>query len=123
MTWGPRRRRANFATGTARFGLAILLLSSAAARTAAADASGDSAEFDNGRRQYQRACAQCHGHNMVNAGVTIYDLRKFPPDQAERFFAAVVNGKGNMPSFRDALSVEQVRFLWVYVSRRGKAPE
>jgi mono/diheme cytochrome c family protein len=60
---------------------------------------------------------------MINSGVSVYDLRRFPLDQPERFFAAVTNGKGTMPSFRDALSEEQLRFLWAYVSRRGKAPQ
>jgi hypothetical protein len=55
--------------------------------------------------------------------VTVYDLRRFPLDQPDRFFAAVTNGKGNMPSFRDALDAEQMRWLWLYVSRRGKAPQ
>lgn len=121
MTSGPHRRRSRIATGTAGLGLAVLLVSSAV-QTAAADASGEAAEFDSGRRQYHRTCAQCHGLNMVNSGVTVYDLRKFPLEQPERFFASITNGKGNMPSFRDALDAEQMRALWVYVSRRGKAP-
>ena len=57
---------------------------------------------------------------MVNSGVTVYDLRKFPLDQPERFFSSVGDGKGNMPSFRDALNGEQLRWLWVYVSHHGK---
>jgi mono/diheme cytochrome c family protein len=103
--------------------VAILLVSLAPAQTAAAGSSGEAADFDNGRRQYHRTCAQCHGLNMVNSGVTVYDLRRFPVDQPERFFASLTNGKGNMPSFRDALSEEQMRWLWVYVGRRGKAPQ
>lgn len=59
---------------------------------------------------------------MVNSGVTVYDLRRFPLDQPDRFFASVRNGKGNMPSFGDALTAEQVRWLWTYVSGRGKPP-
>ena len=114
MGSGPRRAR----IGAGIAGLALALLA-----VAAAPATGpDAADFDNGRTQYQRTCAQCHGLNMVNSGVTVYDLRKFPPDQPQRFFAAVTNGKGNMPSFRDALSQEQMRWLWAYVSRRGKPP-
>jgi hypothetical protein len=35
---------------------------------------------------------------------------------------AVTNGKGNMPSFRDAMTAEEMRWLWAYVSRRGKPP-
>ncbi|HSD54252.1 MAG TPA: c-type cytochrome [Burkholderiales bacterium] len=121
MTSGPRRRRSRIATGTAGLGLAVLLVSSAAVW--AADEAGVAADFENGRKQFHRTCAQCHGLNMVNSGVTVYDLRKFPIDQSERFFASITNGKGNMPSFRDALDAEQMRLLWVYVSRRGKAPQ
>ena len=32
-------------------------------------------DFETGRAQYQRTCAQCHGRNLVNSGVTVYDLR------------------------------------------------
>ena len=122
MTSGLRGRRSRIATGTARLGLAVLFVLPVA-HPAAADASGEAADFDTGRRQYHRTCAQCHGLNMVNSGVTVYDLRKFPVDQPERFFASITNGKGNMPSFRDALDAEQMRSIWVYVSRRGKAPQ
>jgi mono/diheme cytochrome c family protein len=118
MTAGVRRWR--IATRTA--GLGVLVVS-AAVQTASANSSGEAAEFDVGRRQYHRTCAQCHGLNMVNSGVTVYDLRKFPVDQPDRFLASVTNGKGNMPSFRDALNAEQMRLIWLYVSRRGKAPQ
>ena len=76
-------------------------------------------EIDRGHKQFDRTCAQCHGRNMVNSGTTVYDLRRFPVDQADRFFASVINGKGNMPSFKDALTPEQIQVLWCYVSSRG----
>ena len=76
-------------------------------------------EVERGHAQFERTCAQCHGRNMVNSGTTSYDLRRFPTDDPERFFASVSNGKGNMPSFRDALSGEQIRLLWAYVGSRG----
>lgn len=80
-------------------------------------------DINQGRTQYHRVCSQCHGLNMVNSGTTIYDLRRFPPDDRARFFASVVNGKGNMPSFKDALAPQQVEWLWAYVgSRGGKEP-
>lgn len=79
--------------------------------------------IEQGRAQFHRTCAQCHGHNMVNAGTTVYDLRKFPQDQPDRFVNSVTNGKGNMPSFKDALEAEQIAQLWAYVgSRGGKEP-
>jgi mono/diheme cytochrome c family protein len=77
--------------------------------------------IEQGREQFHRTCAQCHGRNMVNAGTTVYDLRKFPLDDAERFQTSVTHGKGNMPSFKDALTPEQITLLWAYVgSRAGK---
>lgn len=80
-------------------------------------------DIDKGREQYHRTCAQCHGRNMVNSGTTVYDLRRFPTDDVERFNTSVTNGKGNMPSFKDALTPQQIELLWAYVgSRGGKAP-
>ena len=87
------------------------------------DARFTSAEIEQGREQFHRSCAQCHGRNMVNPGTTTYDLRKFPPEQSERFTQSVSQGKGNMPSFKDSLNSEQIQALWAYVgSRGGKGP-
>ncbi len=72
----------------------------------------EQAQIEAGREQFHRTCSQCHGRNMVNAGTTVYDLRKFPTDQAERLHQSVVQGKGNMPSFKDALTPEQIAVLW-----------
>jgi len=80
-------------------------------------------QINQGRDQFHRTCAQCHGRNMVNSGTTSYDLRHFPTDQEERFLNSVRNGKGNMPSFKDALDEGALRALWAYVgSRGGKEP-
>ena len=76
-------------------------------------------QVEGGREQFHRTCAQCHGRNMVNSGTTVYDLRKFPLDQPERFVQSVTQGKGNMPSFKDALTPEQIDLLWAYVGTRG----
>jgi mono/diheme cytochrome c family protein len=80
-------------------------------------------DIEKGRLQFHRTCSQCHGYNMVNAGTTAYDLRRFPIDDPGRFFNSVTNGKGSMPSFKDALTSEQVQLLWAYVgSHGGKEP-
>jgi cytochrome c6 len=115
MMPGPVRRSFATATGVLGLVLATPAWSPAAAQAPAVRAS----DFENGRQQFHRTCAQCHGRNMVNSGVTVYDLRRFPVDQQQRFFESVGNGKGNMPGFKDALSIEQMRWLWVYVSNRG----
>lgn len=76
-----------------------------------------------GHAQYNKTCVHCHGFNMVNSGTTVYDLRRFPVDDSERFFNSVSRGKGNMPSFQEALTPEQMKLLWAYVgSRGGKEP-
>jgi len=93
------------------------------ASAAHAQARFSAEQIELGHRQFERTCAQCHGRNMVNSGTTVYDLRRFPVDQADRFFASVTNGKGNMPSFKEALTQEQMDLLWAYVgSRGGKEP-
>lgn len=102
------------------FGAAVVL----AAVPVWAGAPRFSAEaIDKGREQYNRVCKQCHGFNLVNAGTTVYDLRKFPLDQPDRFKQSVLQGKGAMPSWKESLSAEQIDWLWAYVgSRGGKEP-
>lgn len=72
-----------------------------------------------GNSLYHRSCAQCHGRNMVNSGTTVYDLRRFPVNQPERFFTSVLEGKGNMPSFKNTLGQPEVELLWAFVATRG----
>ena len=80
-------------------------------------------DIAKGHAQYDKTCVHCHGFNMVNSGTTVYDLRRFPVDDPDRFFNSVSNGKGNMSSFKDALTPEQMQLLWAYVgSRGGKEP-
>ena len=104
-----------------QLGAAALL---AAASTAVSAQQRFSAEaIDKGREQYNRICVQCHGRNMVNAGTTVYDLRKFPVDQPDRFKQSVLQGKGAMPSWKETLTPEQIDWLWAYIgSRGGKEP-
>jgi mono/diheme cytochrome c family protein len=102
------------------FGPAVLL---AAASASAGNARFAAEAIDKGRDQYNRVCVQCHGRNMINAGTTVYDLRKFPTDQPDRFKQSVLQGKGAMPSWKETLSAEQIDWLWAYVgSRGGKEP-
>ena len=101
----------------------LLLALPAAALAQAPPTRFDPMKIELGREQYSRTCAQCHGRNMVNAGTTVYDLRRFPADEPQRFLSSVSLGKGNMPSFKDALTPDQIDVLWAYVgSRGGKEP-
>ena len=94
------------------------------ASVAAGPACFESSEIDlQGRQLFHTTCSHCHGLNMVNGGTTVYDLRKFPVQDSERFLNSVTNGKGNMPSFKESLTPVQIKLLWAYVgSRGGKEP-
>jgi ABC-type amino acid transport substrate-binding protein/cytochrome c5 len=72
-----------------------------------------------GLEAYEFFCAKCHGKDMVNSGVSSYDLRKFPRDQKERFYKSVLEGRGAMPAWGDVIYPEELDALWVYVATRG----
>jgi mono/diheme cytochrome c family protein len=60
-------------------------------------------------------CSPCHGPRMQGSE-SAFDLRKFPPDQRERFLSSVTRGKNQMPPWGDALSSDQLEALWAYVA-------
>ncbi|OGI67088.1 MAG: hypothetical protein A2W18_06735 [Candidatus Muproteobacteria bacterium RBG_16_60_9] len=64
-------------------------------------------------------CSRCHGVRLVNPAGYTFDLRRFPPDQRERFSQSVANGKGNMPAWGDLLKLDQIDALWAYVKTEG----
>jgi cytochrome c55X len=80
----------------------------------------DPALIDLGKTTYAEKCSHCHGPGMLNPGTITPDLRKFPDDK-ERFFAIVKQGRNNkMPPWADLLSDDQIGTLWVYISSRRK---
>ena len=60
-------------------------------------------------------CSPCHGPRMQGAE-SAFDLRKFPPDQRQRFLNSVTRGKNQMPPWGDALGADQIDALWAYVT-------
>jgi cytochrome c6 len=96
-----------------------LAAAAAFAVAASAQTKFSAEDIAKGHAQYDKSCVHCHGFNMVNSGTTVFDLRRFPVDDPDRFFNAVSNGKGNMPSYKDALTPEQMKLLWAYVGSRG----
>jgi mono/diheme cytochrome c family protein len=78
------------------------------------------AEVDQGREIYGELCVTCHGRDMINPGSLTSDLRKFPKDQFERFRDIVLDGKPpTMPPWRDKVTDEDIKLLWVYVRSGG----
>jgi len=73
-----------------------------------------------GRSLFHQICSHCHGPNMVTGSGKVFDLRKFPHDDEERFRSSVFNGKGDMPQFGEILTTEEIDVLWAYVRTGGK---
>ena len=72
-----------------------------------------------GQRVYAARCQYCHGPNMVSAGGQVYDLRRFPLDDPERFKRSVLKGRGGMPSWEGMITIPELNALWEYVGTRG----
>jgi len=81
-----------------------------------AQAEADAALVDKGARIYGDYCSNCHGDELRNVsnGVT-FDLRRLRPDDHDRFFASVLDGKRQMPAWRGALAPGQIEAIWSYI--------
>ena len=77
--------------------------------------------YKAGQTSFRKRCARCHGVNMANPGVGVFDLRTFPKNDRARFFESVTKGKNAMPSWGDVLRTGDLEALWVYVSSSERA--
>jgi len=73
---------------------------------------GGSDEADDGPTTgsaiYREVCATCHGRTGQGfVGPSLYDVAARYPDPADQI-AVVTNGRGQMPSFADQLTPEQI---------------
>jgi mono/diheme cytochrome c family protein len=116
-----KRNPATTSTAMCREIIAVITLAFAA--TLAASASADSAAasatealYKKGKTSFRKRCARCHGVNMINPGVGIFDLRIFPQGDKARFVDSVSNGKNAMPSWGAVLKPEDINALWLYVT-------
>jgi mono/diheme cytochrome c family protein len=71
-------------------------------------------QVEKGRTIYAQNCAPCHGPRMRSPEVPA-DLRKFPPDEKERFLTSVSKGKNQMPPWGGLLPPADIESLWAYV--------
>jgi mono/diheme cytochrome c family protein len=67
-----------------------------------------------GAELYAVNCSPCHGARMQDPGAA-FNLRKFPPDQHERFVVSVTRGKNQMPPWGDFFKPDQLDALWAYI--------
>jgi mono/diheme cytochrome c family protein len=103
-----------------RIGCVAVIVLSVLAGSSVAMAQG-APTATKGATLYRSYCAQCHGPNMVSPGTGSFDLRKFPPDQEERFYQSIIKGKNNMPAWGDTLKQDEIAAIWAYV-RAGRKP-
>jgi mono/diheme cytochrome c family protein len=92
---------------------AVLFLASAPAATEEAQ-SFPKEQIATGAELYSVNCAPCHGARMQDPNAA-FNLRKFPPDQHERFVNSVTRGKNQMPPWGDFFKPDQLEALWAYV--------
>jgi len=95
--------------------MAALVLTGASA--AAAESAPE--QVRRGAEIFERNCAPCHGPRMQDPE-SAFDLRKFPPNQHERFVNSVTRGKNQMPPWGDMLKADEIEALWAYVLTGGR---
>lgn len=93
---------------------AVALLSASAA---AQEASPE--QVRRGADIFERNCSPCHGPRMQDPE-SAFDLRKFPPNQHDRFVNSVTRGKNQMPPWGDMLKADEIEALWAYVLTGGR---
>jgi mono/diheme cytochrome c family protein len=71
-------------------------------------------QIKNGAGIFAQNCSPCHGAHMADPQGG-FDLRKFPPDEKNRFVTSVSKGKNSMPPWGDLLHADDVDALWAYV--------
>ena len=102
------------------FSLALTTIVSLAGEPAAAqDPSFTPEQISAGAEIFARNCSPCHGARMQDPEAA-FDLRKFPPEQHERFVSSVTRGKNQMPPWGDLLKSQEVEALWAYVTAGGR---
>ena len=87
----------------------------------------DSASADQGKTTFKTTCIACHGADgagsSLGKSLKVPDLRAADIQKKSdaELKTSVSDGKGNMPSFKNSLSADQIQALIAYVRELGKA--
>jgi mono/diheme cytochrome c family protein len=90
----------------------VLVLSAVVA--SAQDAMPNKAELEAGETVYNNYCAVCHGDRLVSTG-QFPNLRRLTANDRAKFGTTVLNGKNQMPPWKDVLSDAEIDQLWAYI--------
>jgi len=96
-----------------------MMMAALALGVSAAAAENTPEQVQRGAEIFERNCAPCHGPRMQDPE-SAFDLRKFPPNQHERFVNSVTRGKNQMPPWGDMLKADEIEALWAYVLTGGR---
>lgn len=88
-----------------------------AVMTASGAAAQDRAAIEAGEAVYTEHCVTCHGERVISPGAA-FDLRKLGADERPRFDKAMVEGKGQMPSWEGMLTPAEFDQVWAYIRSR-----
>src|SRR5260370_42584975 len=77
-------------------------------------------QIATGAELYAVNCSPCHGARMEDPGAA-FNLRKFPPDQRERFVNAVTRGRNQMPPWGHFFKPDQLQASCAYLAA-GQPP-
>ncbi len=94
--------------------LALILIGRAPPAPAEENPSFPREQIAAGAEIYAVNCSPCHGARMQDPGAA-FNLRKFPPDQHERFVNSITRGKNQMPPWGDFFKPDQLEALWAYI--------
>ena len=107
--------RASIAYVALTIAIASMLALAGAPATAEEAQSFPKEQVGAGAELYAVNCSPCHGARMQDPGAA-FNLRKFPPDQRERFVNSITRGKNQMPPWGDFFKPDQLDALWAYVT-------
>jgi len=73
------------------------------------------ADKNDAQKLYLKKCKRCHGKKGEKSTGKIPELRASKMN-LNQIISQVTNGKNNMPSFKQQLSVKEIRIISVFVS-------
>jgi quinohemoprotein ethanol dehydrogenase len=82
-------------------------------------AAQDQAQIEAGEQLYEEHCAQCHGEKLRTTG-SAPDLKELRAEDRPRFDKALMEGRGQMPSWQGVLSADEINQVWAYVRARAR---
>src|SRR5215211_5857559 len=79
----------------------------------------NASDIEAGEAAYDQHCASCHGEKVRGSGA-LPDLRDLGAQDRERFNNAVMEGRGQMPSFQGMLTAQEIEQVWAYIRSRAR---